>query len=1414
MVVRNDDIIYISDNNTTELGNIDTGIRGRDQCNDNIVLRRAFSQHIVERLGREMQAMTVSATTTYDETTNSTTELDSHADSPVVGKNCVVLEESGKTAKVSGFTSKLGEPLSVPVVTAAVAYDCEYSGETYIMVIHNALYFREMEVNLIPPLMMRLAGVELNECPKFLSNNPSIEDHSVYFPEAELRIALQFENTASCIPTRKPTGSELKKKEGEYLLLTPNTPYWNPHTEDFKLQEMDMVDYNGFIKERKSKTHLIESVLQLVASNIERSSVNKTTDSTQFVNAVELLDEVVSGINIDSVYSGTRKKRLNAKIIARRLNIPYEMAKRTLRSTTQLGVRVYDDPTLTRKYRTNDRLLRYTRLLYDSFMDTMFSAVRSIRHFKTCQVFATEFGHVFPVPMEDKSGDNIAKAIKRYFKEHGVPIKLICDQASEQVKGTARVLCHDAGCTIYQLEKGTPASNRAERAIKTLKDGSRDDMFQTNSPLSLWCYCVERRGKIINSTVRGNPLLQNSTPHTKLSGQPTDISALCEFGWYDWVIYRIEGQSYPYTHKKLGRVLGPADNAGSVMSQWVLAKTGDVMPIQTLRHLTPAELNNPTIQERMKEFTAAITKKLGDSATVPKPDNNEEEDEVDDPDLYVEYQDHFEDEVIKTPEMDDIGHDPALLKDAEVILPHRDNLEAATVIGRSKDGEGKYIGTYDKNPIVDTTVYDVMFEDGTVSQYSANIIAESIYSQVDEEGFRYQVLDHISDHRVDKTALKTSEAWVTARNGRRSRKMTTKGWYFKAEWKDGTSTWVPLKDIKEDSPVQVAEYAHTNEIIHEPALAWWAPHILKHRDRVIAKVKSRSKKKTHKYGIQIPRNVREAYELDTANKNTYWADAISAEMTENRVAFDILEQDQKVEPGRKYLECYMIFEVKMDFRRKARFVANGAKTPDLTTTNFAGVVSRDTVRIALTYAALNGLEVMSSDILNAYLQAPISEKYWTICGPEFGPELEGCKAHIVRALYGCKSAGRDFRNHLRECMEMLGYSPCLADPDLWMREAVHSDGSEYYEYVLLYVDDTLCISEYPKEALLQIDKYFPMKRGSIGPPDIYLGGKVKKIQLPNGVEAWSLSMSQYVEAAINNLEKNIKSIGMKLPSHTKLPMDKSFEAALDKSEFLDDEMSNYYQSLIGVLRWIVEMGRMDITTEVSILSSYVASPRMGHFQELLRIFAYLKIHHNARVVFDPTYPVIDEAFNIKQDWSDFYGNAGEECPANAPSPKGKEFMMRGYVDASFGDCKLTRKSRTGFIVFLNSSPIYYYSKKQGSCEISTFGSEFVAMKQCCEYVKGLRYKLRMMGIPVSNPTFIHGDNRSVLWNTTVPESTLKRKSSSVAYHFVREGVSKDMWRTAYVKTSENVADIFTKIVSSIKDRKRKIRMLLYDIYPE
>ena len=104
------------------------------------------------------------------------------------------------------------------------------------------------------------------------------------------------------------------------------------------------------------------------------------------------------------------------------------------------------------------------------------------------------------------------------------------------------------------------------------------------------------------------------------------------------------------------------------------------------------------------------------------------------------------------------------------------------------------------------------------------------------------------------------------------------------------------------------------------------------------------------------------------------------------------------------------------------------------------------------------------------------------------------------------------------------------------------------------------------------------------------------------------------------------------------------------------------------------------------------------------------------------------------------------------------------------------------------------------------------MKQCCEYVRGLRYKLRMMGIPCQGPAYILGDNQSVLANTSIPDSTLKKKSQSIAYHFVREGAARDEWRTSYINTHENEADLLTKLLPSGDKRKRFVESLLHHIF--
>ena len=148
---------------------------------------------------------------------------------------------------------------------------------------------------------------------------------------------------------------------------------------------------------------------------------------------------------------------------------------------------------------------------------------------------------------------------------------------------------------------------------------------------------------------------------------------------------------------------------------------------------------------------------------------------------------------------------------------------------------------------------------------------------------------------------------------------------------------------------------------------------------------------------------------------------------------------------------------------------------------------------------------------------------YTRLGPEFGDD-EGKLAIIVRALYGTKTAGASFRNHLAECMLELGYESCKADPDVWLKKFTKPNGIRYYGYMLLYVDDAMCINHDAISELMKLDQYFKMKPGSIGDPDIYLGSKVKQVDLEGETprdeptKAWGLSPTKYITAAINNVE--------------------------------------------------------------------------------------------------------------------------------------------------------------------------------------------------------------------------------------------------------------------------------------------------------
>jgi hypothetical protein len=153
--------------------------------------------------------------------------------------------------------------------------------------------------------------------------------------------------------------------------------------------------------------------------------------------------------------------------------------------------------------------------------------------------------------------------------------------------------------------------------------------------------------------------------------------------------------------------------------------------------------------------------------------------------------------------------------------------------------------------------------------------------------------------------------------------------------------------------------------------------------------------------------------------------------------------------GYQQIWCHMVFDIKQeDFCRKALLEAAVVTPPKHRLQSHASVVSRESVRIALLLAALNAVEVKMADIENTCITAPCSKKIYTVLGPEFGLEA-GKKAFVVRALYDLTSAGTLFCNHLADCMQQLGFTPCLADPDLWFQATEKPDSLAYYAYVLL-----------------------------------------------------------------------------------------------------------------------------------------------------------------------------------------------------------------------------------------------------------------------------------------------------------------------------------------------------------------------------
>ena len=155
----------------------------------------------------------------------------------------------------------------------------------------------------------------------------------------------------------------------------------------------------------------------------------------------------------------------------------------------------------------------------------------------------------------------------------------------------------------------------------------------------------------------------------------------------------------------------------------------------------------------------------------------------------------------------------------------------------------------------------------------------------------------------------------------------------------------------------------------------------------------------------------------------------------------------------------------------------------------------------------------------------------------------------------------------------------------------------------------------------------------------------------NGEWAWAMSPARYVHEAVSNCKIHLPTFFQNrhsLPKEAQNPLTMGYDPELDTSPVVDPDAASYYLTVIDILRRMVELGRIDIITELSLLSSHIALPTEGHLEAAVHVMAHFGQKNNFKLVYDSTYPEIDHSIFKECDWTEFYRNTKEAIPVNAP----------------------------------------------------------------------------------------------------------------------------------------------------------------------
>lgn len=427
-------------------------------------------------------------------------------------------------------------------------------------------------------------------------------------------------------------------------------------------------------------------------------------------------------------------------------------------------------------------------------------------------------------------------------------------------------------------------------------------------------------------------------------------------------------------------------------------------------------------------------------------------------------------------------------------------------------------------------------------------------------------------------------------------------------------------------------------------------------------------------------------------------------------------------------------------RYKARLVAQGFKQEygiDYEET-FAPVAKMTTVRTLLAVAAIRQWDISQMDVTNAFLNGELSETVYMKPPPGFStsPSMV-CK--LRKALYGLKQAPRAWFSKLKSVLLKGGYRQSHNDYSLFI-----SPSTQGTVFVLIYVDDLLITGD-DVEGILQLkgmlQSSFQMK--DLGHASYFLG-----LEISRNDGGYFLCQRKYTKEILDMAH---------LTDTTTIdtPMEQNTHYSKTDGEPLSDP--TLYRRLVGSLVYLT-VTRPDIAHAVHILSQFVSDPRRLHLTAVYRLLRYLRSTATMGLHYSHDSPTI----------------------------------LRAFSDADYGGCLDTRRSTTGYCVFLGNSLLSWKSKKQETVSKSSTEAEYRAMSTTCSEVVWLRRLLADFGIHSSSPTPMYCDNESAVKIATNPIFHERTKHIEIDCHFVREKFNDGLISLPHVASRDQLADFFTK----------------------